>query len=201
MIRNVVFDMGNVIRIYDPLRPCMRHAGNQEEAEALCQAIFLHPDWGRKVDGGLLTDLEYAKEVQNRLDSPRLQKLTQDILTDWTEDGLAPNPGMDDLIRELLDAGLRIYVLSNAGYVFHEVSRKFPCVDQYSGLMVSAEEKLRKPAPEIFTRLCDRFHLVPEESLFVDDMDVNVKAAQGVGMQGYVFDCPEGLRAHLRKVL
>lgn len=201
MIRNVVFDMGNVIRIYDPFRPCLRHAGNPEEADILCKAIFLHPDWGRKVDGGLLTDLEYAKEVQSRLESPRLQKLAEDILTDWTEDGLAPNTGMDDLIRELLDAGLRIYVLSNAGYVFHEVSRKFPCVDRYSGMMVSAEEKLRKPATELFERLCGRFGLVPEESLFVDDMDVNVRAAESVGMHGYVFDCMDGLRAHLKEVL
>ena len=201
MIRNVVFDMGNVIRIYDPLRPCLRHAGNPKEAEILCRAIFLHPDWGKKVDGGLLTDLEYAKEVQKRLDSPRLQKLAEDVLTDWTVDGLAPNPGMDGLIQELLKAGLRIYVLSNAGYIFHEVSRKFPCVEQYSGMMVSAEEKIRKPEPEIFTRLCERFGLVPQECLFVDDMDVNVRAAQGIGMQGYVFDSPDGLRAYLREVL
>ena len=105
MIRNVVFDMGNVIRIYDPLRPCMRHAGNQEEAEALCQAIFLHPDWGRKVDGGLLTDLEYAKEVQNRLDSPRLQKLTQDILN------------MDDPYNTRLYKGLPPGPISNPTFL------------------------------------------------------------------------------------
>lgn len=201
MIRNVVFDMGNVIRIYDPFRPCLRHAGNLEEADILCKAIFLHPDWGRKVDGGLLTDLEYAKEVQSRLESPRLQKLAEDILTDWTEDGLAPNPGMDGLIRELLKIGLRIYVLSNAGYVFREVSRTFPSVDQYSGLMFSAEEKIRKPETEIYTRLCERFSLVPEECIFVDDMDVNVRAAESVGMHGYVFDCLDGLRAHLKEVL
>ena len=201
MIRNVVFDMGNVIRIYDPLRPCMRHAGNQEEAEALCQAIFLHPDWGQKVDGGLLTDLEYAKEVQKRLQSPRLQQLAEEILSDWTVDGLAANPGMDKLVDDLLAAGFRIYVLSNAGYVFREVSRKFPCVDQYSGLMFSAEEKIRKPEPEIYTRLRERFGLAPEECIFVDDMDVNVAAAQSIGMQGYVFDCPDGLRKHLKAVL
>jgi len=201
MIRNVVFDMGNVILEYNPFRPCLRHAGNQEEAEALCQAIFLHPDWGRKVDGGLLTDLEYAKEVQARLDSPRLQKLAEEILTDWTEDGLVLIPGMDELIGDLLTAGVRLYVLSNAGYVFREVCRKFPYAERFSGMMVSAEEKLRKPAPEIYARLCDRFSLSAQECIFVDDMDVNVKAAQCVGMQGYVFDSPDGLRAYLREVL
>lgn len=201
MIRNVVLDMGNVIRVYDPLRPCLRHAGNQAEAETLCQAIFLHPDWGKKVDGGLLTDMEYAKEVQKRLDSPRLQKLAEEVLSDWTVDGLAANPGMDVLIGDLLAAGLRVYVLSNAGYIFREVCRHFPCVDRYSGLMFSAEEKIRKPAPEIYTRLCERFGLEPQECLFADDMDVNVRAAESVGMQGYVFDCPDGLRARLGDVL
>ena len=53
--------------------------------------------------------------------------------------------------------------------------------------MVSAEEKLVKPQPEIFRLLCDRFHLKPEECVFVDDSPANVESAILTGMDGLVF--------------
>ena len=54
-------------------------------------------------------------------------------------------------------------------------------------MLVSAEEKLVKPDPAIFRRLCDKFGLQMDECVFVDDLQKNVDGAVACGMQGYCF--------------
>ena len=200
MIKNVIFDMGNVILAYDPIQACLRHGGTRENAEKLCSAIFRSPRWGECVDGGLMTDLEYIPDAQSRLDTWELKGMAAKVLRDWWHDGLYPITGMDQLIKELLDAGVGLYILSNVGYSFPKFSYKIPYFDRFSGVMLSCEEKLRKPDPKLFLRLCDRYHLKPEECLFVDDLSSNVDGAHQAGMQGHVFaDYDIGqLRRHIQ---
>lgn len=187
MIRNVVFDMGKVILEYEPLLPCYRHARDWQKANQLCNAIFRTPEWLTNVDGGLMTDSEYALDAQKRLDTPELKAMAADVLADWWHDSLFLKTGMDVLIAELLDAGVNLYVLSNVSYSFREFCYKIPHFDRFSGAMISSEEKLRKPDPALFRRLCERYSLKPEECLFVDDLDRNVCSAMSIGMQGHIF--------------
>ena len=51
----------------------------------------------------------------------------------------------------------------------------------FDGRVVSGEEKNRKPFPEFYQRLLDRYHVNPTEALFIDDNLRNVKAAEAVG--------------------
>lgn len=187
MIRNIVFDMGKVILEYEPMLACYRHARDWEKANRLCDAIFRTPEWWINVDGGLMTDIEYAADAQKRLDTPELKAMAADVLADWWHDGLFLKSGMDALIADLLNAKVNLYILSNVGYSFHAFSYKIPHFDRFSGAMISSEEKLRKPDPELFRRLCTRYGLKAEECLFVDDLDRNVEGAMSIGMQGHVF--------------
>lgn len=187
MIRNIVFDMGKVLLEYDPYQACYRHAQNVEKALAVKAAIFDHPDWPAKIDGGLLHDDEYLIDVQDRLDTPELKELAARVLSDWWMDTLFPKQGMKQLIENLLEKGYRLYVLSNCGYTFRKFEYKIPCVEQFSGILVSAEELLLKPDVKIFERLCEKFDLQMDECVFVDDLQKNVDGAVKAGMQGYCF--------------
>ncbi len=199
MIRNIVFDMGMVLLEYQPYQACLRHAGNAEQAQIVNRAIFGHPDWAAKIDSGLLYEDEYLLDVQDRLETPELRKLAADVLSDWWLDSLFPKHGMTQVIEGLLEKGYRLYVLSNCGYRFHDFSYKIPHADRFSGMLVSAEEKLVKPDKAIYQRLCDRFDLRMEECLFVDDLQKNVDGAMAAGMQGYCF--ADGDAARLKAFL
>ena len=203
MIRNVIFDMGKVMLDYNSMLACYRHARDWDKAAKLKEAIFDRPEWWELVDGGLMTDAEYAREAQSRLDDPELKELAEAVLGDWWADSLFPVTGIGKLIEDLLDAGVKLYVLSNVGYSFHEFSYKIPHLDRFSGIVLSCEEKLRKPDPEIFRRLCSRYGVVPEETLFVDDHMPNVESARSIGLQGYCFADTDvnRLREHLAEAL
>lgn len=187
MIRNIVCDMGMVLLDHDPLLPCLRHAGDRAVAQRLCDELFWHPQWKQMIDGGLMTEKEYLPLAQARLETPELKALAAEILKDWHVDGLYPKSGMDTLTGELLDKGYRLYILSNAGYCFHDFSYKIKHLERFSGVLVSAEEKLLKPDPAIYLRLLEKFRLAPEECLFIDDLQANIDGAQSVGMTGYCY--------------
>lgn len=187
MIRNIVFDMGMVLLDYDPFLPCLRHAKDFEKAKRLHDAIFDHPEWCALLDSGELTEAEYLPRVQARLDTDELRQLAAETLADWPLDGIYPKSGMKAVVEALLSRGYRLYVLSNVGYRFHEFSYKIPCFDRFSGALLSAEERITKPDPAIYRRLCEKFDLTPEECLFVDDLQRNIDGAQSVGMQGYCY--------------
>lgn len=198
MIRNIVFDMGMVLLDHDPLLPCIRHAG-WERAQALCDGIFWHPEWMELLDGGVMDEQAYIPRAQSRFEDSEMKRLVAEILNDWYLDALYPKSGMEAVQKDLLDRGFRLYVLSNAGYSFHKFSYKIKHIDRFSGIMVSAEERLMKPDPAIYHRLCDRFSLEASECLFIDDLPRNIEGAQKAGMNGYCFQ--DGDVARLRSFL
>ncbi len=202
MIRNIVFDMGMVLLLYDPYQACIRHAGDPEKAMLLKKAIFDHPDWPAKIDGGQLYDDEYVVDVQDRLETPELKELAEKVLGDWWLDSLFPIPGMKALLESLLEKGYRLYVLSNCGYSFRKFQYKIPCAERFSGMLVSAEEMLMKPHKAVFERLCEKFDLQMDECVFVDDLPKNVDGAIAAGMQGYCFADTDvaKLRAYLENL-
>lgn len=200
MIRNVVFDMGMVLMNYDPLLPCLRHAGDEALARRLCDAIFLHPDWGRNIDGGLTDDMGYLSLVEQRLTDPAERALAREILQDWHLDGLFPDTRMRPVIQQLLDEGYHLYLLSNVGYSFHQFRYKMPFLNRFDGLLLSCEEKMLKPDVAIYNRLCQKFGLKAEECLFVDDLPQNIKGAEAAGLHGHCFADGDiqSLLAHLK---
>lgn len=190
--------MGMVLLDHDPLLPCIRHAG-RERAQALCDGIFWHPEWMELLDGGVMDEQAYIPRAQSRFEDPEMKRLVAEILNDWYLDALYPKSGMEAVQKDLLDRGFRLYVLSNAGYSFHKFSYKIKHIDRFSGIMVSAEERLMKPDPAIYRRLCDRFSLEASECLFIDDLPRNIEGAQKAGMNGYCFQ--DGDVARLRSFL
>jgi putative hydrolase of the HAD superfamily len=83
--------------------------------------------------------------------------------------------------------GFRTYVLSNASDLFFTYFNNFGPLSDFDGAVVSCQEKLLKPEPEIYQRLLERYDLVPEECFFIDDRRENVDAARSLGMEGHVF--------------
>ena len=57
----------------------------------------------------------------------------------------------------------------------------------FEGVVVSSDVKMIKPNPAVYEYILKKYDLKPEECLFIDDVEANVKAAEAVGIKGFVF--------------
>jgi 2-haloacid dehalogenase len=104
-----------------------------------------------------------------------------------------------EVLAELRDAGVPLYVLSNWEVgTWPDRVRQFDFLSWFDGIVISGQELVRKPDPEIFRRLIDRFGLDPNTTLFVDDVAANCEAAKRLGFQAHHFESAAMLRHTLR---
>ncbi|HZE67342.1 MAG TPA: HAD family phosphatase [Sporichthyaceae bacterium] len=90
-------------------------------------------------------------------------------------------PEMTEAVAALRAAGVRTALLSNSfglDYDRTDWARLFDVT------VISHEVRMRKPTPEIFLLTCERLGIQPEQAVFVDDLEPNVVAARGLGMEG-----------------
>lgn len=195
-IRNVVFDNGNVLMTFDPMSFCRPYATSEEDAQAICQALFKSPYWAL-LDADAIGEETLMMLAQAHLPA-RLHEPAREAFVHWHEHH-PPIQATCDLARRLHQAGLGVYLLSNAGRRFQKIKETLPCLDVLDGWVVSAYEKVMKPDPRIYQILCDRYGLVAAETLFVDDFPDNLLGAQEVGMQTHLFVGADELEAYLRE--
>lgn len=199
MIRNIVFDMGQVLIRWRPEEILEHFDLTGEEKTMLLQELFWSPEWTQQ-DRGILTEVEMIERVSTRLPES-LHAAVEEVIKAWHVWHLTPMPGMAELVRRLKAQGYGIYLLSNASTALRGYFPRIPGSECFDGLMVSAEEKLLKPSFEIYRRLYEKFGLNPKECWFIDDSPANVEGAICTGMGGTIFygDIPR-LRRELRRV-
>lgn len=195
-ISTVVFDMGQVLihwnapqilSVYDMDDPCRR---------LLLSELFGSVEWVQ-LDHGTITGEAVIAQVCRRLPQ-ELHPIVREVVTGWWHRPLVPMEGMAELVREVKDKGYGVYLLSNASVDLRRYFHRIPGSECFDGLMVSAEEKKLKPHLDIFHALYERFSLVPEECVFIDDSPANVEAAMCTGMRAIQF---RGDAARLRREL
>jgi HAD superfamily hydrolase (TIGR01509 family) len=109
-----------------------------------------------------------------------------------------PITGTVDILAELRQREVPIYALSNwSAETFPFAQRKFQFLEWFRGTVLSGEVRLVKPDPRIFQCFCERFALIPEQIIYIDDLQHNVEVAGSVGMHAIRFRDPATLRAEL----
>lgn len=184
MIKNIVFDMGNVIIRFDPELFMSRLGLAEEDRRLLKRELFISLEWSR-MDRGSLTDEEAAEIVCRRVPE-RLHDAVRRLVGMWDRP-ILPVEGMYELVEELKDMGYGIYLLSNASFRQHDYWPRVPASKFFDGTLISADVKLVKPQPEIYRLLCDKFSLLPEECVFIDDSTSNAEGAYFCGINALVF--------------
>ena len=184
MIKNIVFDMGNVIIRFDPELFMLRLGLAEEDRRLLKRELFVSLEWSR-MDRGSLTDEEAAEIVCRRVPE-RLHDAVRRLVGMWDRP-ILPVEGMYELVEELRGMGYGIYLLSNASFRQHDYWPRVPASKFFDGTLISADVKLVKPQPEIYRLLCDKFSLLPEECVFIDDSTSNAEGAYFCGINALVF--------------
>ena len=183
-IKNVVFDMGQVLLRFDGMMLSSAFTNDEGDARLLNAALFAHPSWSL-LGAGAIDEGTMERVAAARLPE-RLHPNLHRALAEWDLHQPAIT-GTNRLAERIHAAGLGVYLLSNAGLRFERAHARIPCWDIMDGWVVSAYEGLMKPDPRIYQLLCDRYGLKPAECLFVDDNRDNVAGAMVAGMEAHLF--------------
>lgn len=198
MIKNVVFDMGNVLIHFDPALFVQREGFSGKDAQLLVQEVFQTSEWVQ-MDRGTLAEEKALEQMYVRLPE-HLHAAAKHLVYDWDKP-IIPMEGMQELCRELKNAGYGVYLLSNARVCQHEYWPRVPGNELFDGTLISADYRLMKPEKAIYELLCQKFSLKPEECVFIDDSPTNIEGSIQAGMKGIVFyGDMERLRAGMRRV-
>ncbi len=179
-IKNIVFDMGNVLMRFDGPYFAAQFTDSEADAAELNRALFGSPTWSL-LDSGTVSYETMLRVARAHLDE-RLWPNLDACFAGWAAHS-TPIDETNALAAELKAEGYGIYPLSNAGTRIHEQLDHMPAWDLMDGAVVSAEERMMKPDPGIYALLCERYGLDPAECLFVDDNADNCEGARVAGMR------------------
>lgn len=200
MIKNLIFDFGQVLVHFDPAYMTGLCVSDKRDAKLVESVVFDRLYWDR-LDKGTISDEEVVNAVCERLPE-RLHEAAKQIYNNWYYT-LPEMEGMRELLcRMRTEYGMCTYVLSDISRTFAERADEIDILKGFDGYCFSAVEGVCKPSPEAIENLLNKYSLKAEESFFIDDRKVNIDGAAEAGVRGFVFngDAAE-LEAQLEKML
>jgi 2-haloacid dehalogenase len=195
-IRHIVFDLGNVLLRWNPELPYLRLIPDPIVRKRFL-ADICNGDWLIQTDRGM--DWPEAETVLIAR-HPEEAEMIRAFRKHWHE--MAPGlvEGSAEILTELLDRGYDVTALTNfAADTFLEAKPRFPILDRFRGVTVSAHTGFAKPDPDIYRHHAEAFGLSPPHVLFFDDTMKNVVAAREAGWNAEQFIDAKGMRADLAR--
>lgn len=198
MIKNIIFDIGRVLVTFDPIQYVNSLGFDEETARAVVGAIFHDPLW-IETDRGVIPVEEFEDAfVANAPDyEPQIREAYRKM------GGMIQlMPYTMSWMKGLKERGYRLYVLSNYGeYLFLKSKDRLDFMPYMDGAVISYQIQMIKPDQEIYEYILNKYGLLPEESVFIDDRPENVEGAKAVGMSGILFENFEQASGELEKML
>ena len=193
-IDTVVFDIGNVLIPWDPRWLYRKLLPDDEAIERFLREVDFQA-WNLRHDACQPFALGIAEHGAR---FPHYRPLLQAYFDRFEESMGSAIAGTLSLVRQLRASGYRTLALTNfSAETFRRTLARYPFLNEFEGIVVSGEEHLVKPDPEIYRRLCSRYGVEPARSVFIDDSAPNVAGAQNIGMHALRFSTPEKLRIDL----
>lgn len=196
MIKNIIFDLGNVLIKYSP-ESFLEKNVKKERQEKFIATVFKSKEW-LELDRGTLSYEDAIEKFAEIIpeDRENLEKLFKNNIMDC----LAPIEENIEILKNLKKKGYNLFVLSNFHRpAFEQVQKEWEFFDEFDGGVISCYCHLLKPNQRIYELLLARYGLIPEETLFIDDTKINVEKAEKIGMGGIYLDLPEMLEKLLKK--
>jgi glucose-1-phosphatase len=183
MVKNIIFDLGNVLISFKPSEYFDKNNYPEAIKATILSDIFGSKEW-LMLDNGEITTPEAIDVIAKR---SSLNKEEIDHIFNLRTDLMFPLDLNVRLLPGLKKRGFRLYYLSNFPLdIFDEIKSGYYFFKHFDGGLISAEAKFSKPDIGIYRTLLKKYSLVPEECLFIDDTEINVKAAEAIGMKGLV---------------
>jgi putative hydrolase of the HAD superfamily len=197
MYKNIIFDIGNVILDFNPKAYLSKKISDTNKVLEVHKELFQSEEWVM-LDRGVITEEEARKVIINR--SKTNGDLIKLAFEGWY-DILTPIESTVEVIKNLKELKYNLYFLSNFHLLaFEHITEKYDFFKLFDGGIVSYKEKLIKPEEAIYTRIVEKYNLNPKESIFIDDVEENIKGAKKLNFNTILLKDPtklvEGLRAY-----
>ena len=198
-INTIIFDLGGVLIDWNPRYVFDDNYFDSEEKRNYFFESVCTNDWNEEQDAGR-SIVEATQSLVKQF--PEWESSIRDYYGRWTDMLKAPIPETVELFRELKKSKrYKIYALTNWQTGLFDIALvRYNFLHWFDGRVVSGEEKTRKPFPEFYQRLLDRYSVKPEEALFIDDNLRNVKAAEELGIKSIHFHSPAQLEEELNRL-
>ena len=182
MIKNLVFDLGNVLIEWNSEKILTFFEPEKERRQLLRQVIFESGVW-HQTDKGELSLKEACDEGLAQLEDS-YHSAVQNIFYNWYE-VVEVYTGLQEQIRLWAEQGYRIYILSTTCEIFYRIEKAglLPVFPLLSGYILSSEVGVVKPEPEIYQKLLKKYGIDPTESIFIDDIQANLDTAAELGFE------------------
>ncbi len=198
-IKSIIFDLGNVLIYWNPKYLFDDHYFDSIGKRDFFLGNICTDAWNEEQDAGR-SIYKATSELIKKF--PDWEAPIRDYYGRWTEMLKGPIQGTVEILRQLKESGrYKLYALTNWNAGLFEIALvRYDFLDWFDGLIVSGEEKIRKPSREFYSILNDRYEVDFEEALFIDDNTRNIKAARDMGFQCILYENPEQLNKELRRL-
>ncbi len=194
MIRNIIFDIGNVLTDFGWKKFLAGKGFDAEMVRRIAKASFASPLWP-EADRGVLSQEELLREFIKQ--DPEIEGELRTAFDDIHGMVTAREYAIP-WVRSLKEKGYGVYYLSNfSDKAYRECADALGFLPYMDGGILSYLVRMVKPDPEIYRLLLSRYSLKAEECVFLDDLQVNVEAARAEGLSGIVFETQKQAQAEL----
>lgn len=184
MIKNIVFDMGGVLIDYSFPKKAREAARNEDEYNFFIKEIYGSVEWAQ-ADRGIISFADAIKKCQKRL--PELTDEQVNNILNTAHNPMPETEGMFELVSTLKKNSYNVYILSNAPNTYHDFINRARIFDLFENKFFSCDYKMLKPEREIYIKFLEKYNLIPNECVFIDDSKRNIEAGIFAGMYGIVF--------------
>lgn len=194
-IDTVIFDLGGVLVDWNPRYLYSKIFKTEEEITWFLENICTH-EWNEKQDAGRSFE-EATQELLEKF--PEHEVPIKAWYGRWQETIRGSIPGTVDILKSIRDSKqYRLYALTNwSAETFPWARANFDFLSWFEGIVVSGEEKTRKPFHDFYHILLNRHNIDPSKAIFIDDNKHNFEAAKEIGIDAIHFKNPEDLREQL----
>lgn len=195
-ISTIIFDLGGVLIDWNP-RYLYRKIFQTEEEVSWFLSNICTSDWNDQQDAGRSFE-EATRDLIEK--HPEYEEAISAWYGRWKETISGPIHGTVEILKELkASENFRLYALTNwSAETFPWALDNFDFLHWFEGIVVSGVEKCRKPLPEFFNILFDRYDVNPREALFIDDNLKNIEGAKALGLHTIAFESPAQLAREIQ---
>lgn len=198
MIKNLVFDLGNVLISFKPSEYFDRKKYPEAIKSTILNDIFGSAEW-LLLDKGVISTTEAIDAIALKSSLTR-QEIAH--IFNLRTDLIFPLHSNTRLLPGLKKRGFKLYYLSNFPLdIFDEVRSGYSFFRHFEGGLISAEAKYSKPDINIYRIFLEKYSVRAEESLYIDDLEKNVKAAESLGMTGIFTDGSPEISKEIERAL
>ncbi|TBN06471.1 HAD family phosphatase [Hyunsoonleella flava] len=197
-VNTIIFDLGGVLIDWNPEYVFLKaFQGDKEKTKWFLNNICTM-DWNENQDEGYPISLGTEDLIEK---FPQYENYIKMYYGEWENMIGGAIEGTVEILKTLIKTEkYKVVALTNwSSETFPIAQKRFEFLGWFEGIVVSGEEKTRKPNRDIFEITLKRFNIQPENSIFIDDNVRNIETAKSIGIHGIHFKTPELLVSELKK--